>query len=333
VRRSYKILAAAVTLAAVAALTSTLDASAELQPISAAKAAVANPVGSTNGYLVDPDSVPNTWVKAHPNDSRAATIKANIGNYAIAKWFTSSSGRIGQAVGAYVGRGANAGKLPVLVAYNIPGRDACGGHSSGGASSDAAYKSWIAAFASAIGTRPAVVIIEPDAFGDYSCMTPAQISARDKLLRFATNQFATHATNTWAYLDAGNAGWAAPSSMATDLNNAGVSSIRGFAVNVSNYYTTSSSTNYAASVNSALSKYGYTKPVVVDTSRNGNGSNGQWCNPAGRKVGSHPRVGGGAEMLLWIKTVGTSDGLCGVAPTTPAGTFNANLAVHLINGN
>lgn len=292
-------------------------------------AAAPNPLGSTNGFLVDPDSVPNTWVAAHPGDSRAATIRAQIGAYPIAKWFTSSSGDIGQAVGAYAGRGANAGKLPVMVAYNLPGRDACGGQSAGGASSDAAYRSWIAAFADAIGSRPAVVIIEPDAFGDYSCMTAAEIAGRNALLNFAVSQFKTRATGTWAYLDAGNAGWVAPSRMAGYLTSAGIANVRGFAVNVSNYYTTSSSIAYANNVNAAL---GTPKPFVIDTGRNGNGSNGQWCNPAGRKLGSHPQVGGGADLLLWIKTVGTSDGLCGIAPTVPAGAFSPDLAMHLITG-
>jgi endoglucanase len=307
---------------------SVLVAATVLIPVGVASAS-ANPLGSTNGFLVDPNSVPNTWVAAHPTDSRAATIKAQIGAYPIAKWFTSSSGDIGQAVGAYVGRGANAGKLPILVAYNLPGRDACGGQSAGGASSDAAYRTWIAAFADSIGSRPAVVIIEPDAFGDYSCMTADQIAARNALLSFAVGQFASRSTDTWAYLDAGNAGWVAPATMATDLRNAGVAGARGFAVNVSNYYTTSSSIAYAQKVNAAL---GTTKPFVIDTSRNGNGSNGEWCNPAGRKLGTHPQTGGGAEMLLWIKTVGTSDGLCGIAPTVPAGTFSPDLAMHLING-
>jgi cellulase/cellobiase CelA1 len=37
-------------------------------------------------------------------------------------------------------------------------------------------------------------------------------------------------------------------------------------------------------------------------------------------------------MLLWIKVPGNSDGPCGIAPTTPAGQFNPDLAVRLING-
>jgi endoglucanase len=37
-------------------------------------------------------------------------------------------------------------------------------------------------------------------------------------------------------------------------------------------------------------------------------------------------------MLLWVKTPGSSDGLCGTAPTIPAGTFSPDLAVRLIDG-
>jgi hypothetical protein len=114
------------------------------------------------------------------------------------------------------------------------------------------------------------------------------------------------------------------------LNSAGVRNVRGFALNVSNFYTTSSSVSYAGSVNAAL---GYAAKFVVDTSRNGNGSNGVWRNPAGRKLGLSPQTGGGgAEMLLWVKTPGVSDGQCGVAPTAPAGQFSPDLAVRLING-
>jgi endoglucanase len=72
---------------------------------------------------------------------------------------------------------------------------------------------------------------------------------------------------------------------------------------------------------------------VVDTSRNGNGSNGDWCNPAGRKLGTTSAYGtGAAELLLWIKVTGDSDGPCGTAPATPAGQFDPDLAVRPING-
>ncbi|MDQ1657257.1 MAG: endoglucanase [Cryptosporangiaceae bacterium] len=292
------------------------------------------PVTLTSGFFADPDSVPATWVRANKTNPSATRIQSAIGSKPIAKWFGAWSGTIGTAVGSFVGRADNADKLPVLVAYNLPGRDACGGHSAGGADTAAAYDTWISAFASAIGTRPAIVVIEPDSLGDFGCMTPDQIAARNGMLNFAARQFHDRAPNTWAYLDAGNAGWIDAATMADRLNQAGVANVRGFSLNVSNYYTTAQSTAYAAAVNSALSaKYGYTKQFVADTSRNGNGSNGEWCNPAGRKLGTPAQVGTGSnDMLLWIKTPGASDGLCGIAPTTPAGTFTADIANHLISG-
>jgi endoglucanase len=174
-----------------------------------------------------------------------------------------------------------------------------------------------------------VVVIEPDALGDFDCMTQAQIDERNGMLVYATQMFQQKAPNTCAYLDGGNAGWVPAATMAARLNAAGVHNVRGFAVNVSNYYSTSASVSYADSVASAL---GGGPRFVVDTSRNGNGSNGEWCNPAGRGLGVTARTGGGAEMPLWVKTPGNSDGECGIAPAVPAGQFSPDLAIRLIDG-
>lgn len=297
--------------------------------IAVATPAYADPLSLTDGFYVNPNSSPAVWVRNNPTDSRAGSIQTNIASRPIARWFGNEPNGIGPAVSSYTGAADSHDLLPVLVAYNLPGRDACGGHSGGGAGSDAAYRTWISTFAAAVGTHPAVVIIEPDALGDFGCMTSAQVQARLDLLNYAVSMFAQKAPNAWAYLDGGNAGWVAATTMADRLNRAGLRNARGFAVNVSNYYTTSASNTYAAAVKAAL---GYTTRHVVDTSRNGNGHNGQWCNPAGRKLGVTAQLSSPAEMLLWIKTPGNSDGLCGIAPTTPAGTFNPTLATRLISG-
>jgi endoglucanase len=289
------------------------------------------PVAMTSGFYVDPDSNPANWVRSNAGDSRATRIKSSISSKPMARWFGGWSGDVRAAVSSYVAAADSADKLPVLVAYNIPGRDACGGHSGGGAGSESAYKTWISAFASGIGNRPAVVVIEPDSLGDFGCMNDTAVQARNRMLTYATQQFRDKAPNTWAYLDAGNAGWVAAGTMATRLKNAGVGNVRGFAVNVSNYYPTAQSATYASSVNSAL---GGGAKWVIDTSRNGNGSNGEWCNPAGRKLGSPTQLGGsgGTEMLLWVKVPGDSDGNCGIAPNTPAGQFSPAIAIRLIDG-
>jgi endoglucanase len=299
----------------------------------APSAHAADPTTMTSGFYVDPNSTVKQWVAANPGDGRAAAINSAIANTPMARWFGSWSGTIGTATGAYVGAADQADKLPILVAYNVYNRDYCGGHSAGGATSPSAYASWIAQFAGGISGRPAVVILEPDSLGDYGCMTQAQIDEREAMLTGAIAEFNRQAPNTWVYMDAGNPGWTDAATMARRLHEAGLRQAHGFSLNVSNYFTTAENTAFGNAVNRELStRYGYTKPFVVDTGRNGNGSNGQWCNPAGRRLGTPTRMGGGAEMLLWIKTPGESDGNCGIGAGTTAGQFLPEAAYKMIYG-
>ncbi|WP_306325966.1 glycoside hydrolase family 6 protein [Streptomyces venezuelae] len=293
----------------------------------------ADPTTMTSGFYTDPNSTPKQWAATHPGDGRAPAIAASIAGTPMARWFGAWSGTIGTATGAYVGAADQADKLPLLVAYNIYQRDSCGGHSGGGAASPAAYASWIAQFAGGIAARPAVVILEPDSLADYGCLDPTQIRERANMINGAVAEFNRQAPHTWVYLDAGNPGWVPAATMAQRLHEAGLRQAHGFSLNVSNYYTTAQNTAYGNAVNSELSaRYGYTKPYVVDTSRNGNGTNGEWCNAAGRRIGTPTRLGGGAEMLLWIKTPGESDGDCGVGAGSSAGQFLPEVAYKMIYG-
>ncbi|MBZ4330371.1 glycoside hydrolase family 6 protein [Corallococcus sp. AS-1-12] len=291
------------------------------------------PVAMTSGFYVDPNSNPAVWVRNNSGDGRASRIQASIASKPMARWFGNWNSNISQDVSNFVAAADAADKLPVLVAYNIPGRD-CGSHSGGGAGSADAYRAWISAFATAIGNRPAVVIVEPDAVAQLDCLpNDTERATRLSLIRYASEQLRDRAPNTWTYLDGGNASWITADTMAQRLESAGVRNVRGFSLNVSNFYPTAQTSTYGNAVNAALnSRYGYTRQYVIDTSRNGNGSNGEWCNPAGRKLGVTSQTGGGAEMLLWVKTPGDSDGQCGIAPGTPAGQFSPDLANRLIDG-
>lgn len=295
--------------------------------------AAASAADQGSGFYVDPDSNPAIWVRGHPADSRAAKIKNSIASKPMARWFGNWSGSVGTAVATFVDAARAADKLPILVAYNIPGRD-CGSHSGGGAGSPEAYRTWISSFASGIGSRRAVVVIEPDALAQLDCMPADQRTIRIGLLQYAAREFKARAPNAVVYHDGGNASWIPADEMARRLNSAGVRDIRGFALNVSNYHTTADSNRYGAAVADALHNgFGYRKPFLVDTSRNGNGSNGEWCNPPGRKLGTvSQNSASGAEMLLWIKVPGDSDGNCGIAPGIPAGQFSPDIATRLIDG-
>jgi endoglucanase len=288
-----------------------------------------NPLSGTHGLYVDPQLPAARWVAAHPTDKRSAAIRTAISRQPMAHWFTGTSDPdLGAAVARYTRSAQAAGKVPVLVAYNLPGRDACGAESAGGAPSPAAYQKWITQFATAIGARPAIVVLEPDALSDFSCLTAAQITTRLGLLDAATRMLAAKAPNAWTYIDAGHADWIGPATIAKRLLAAGVGRVRGFSVNVANFVGTAKSRRYAEQIKADLHRpAGY----VIDTSRNGNGANGQWCNPGHRKLGKRSTANP-AALELWIDNPGNSDGRCGVAPTTPAGVFSPALAQRLIAG-
>ncbi|NEA34181.1 glycoside hydrolase family 6 protein [Streptomyces sp. SID13031] len=286
----------------------------------------------TSGFSVDPNSNPAVWVRQNSGHPDVTAIRTQIAEKAGGRWFGNWSGDIAAAVTSYTKAADTADKLPILVAYNIPGRD-CGSHSSGGAGSPEAYRTWISRFADGIGNRPAVVIIEPDALAQYDCVPDAEKQTRIDLLKYAVNQFATKNPNTWAYMDGGNATWIEAGEMARRLKLVEVGKIRGFALNTSNYYPTAESVTKGNAIRAALNS---PAQFVIDTSRNGNGSNGQWCNPAGRKLGETSRDGshlsGTLDSLLWLKVPGDSDGDCGLGTGIPAGTFSPVLAKRLITG-
>lgn len=265
-------------------------------------------------------------------DSRAASIRDNIAKHPSGKWIAEWNGDVTTAVQAYTNAAQNAGKLPVLIAYNIPQRDA-GSHSAGGVSGADAYKSWIASFASAIGSRPAIVVLEPDALMQLDKLEEADRSIRLSLFNYALDQFASKAPNTWVYVDAGHSNWKTAEETANLLISAGISKARGFALNVSNYRATSELVSHGNAINAQLqAKAGFQRTFVIDTSRNGNGPLGsEWCDPAGRKIGvvtQFHTIGSGHELSLWLKIPGEADGCAG-----GAGQFLPDLAIRLINGN
>ena len=308
------------------------DASAETGSAAAQEGAAAPAVGQE--LYAAPESPVLSWVEENASDERAETIRAEIGQQPMAQWFGSWSGPITEATEELTSAAQEEGALPIMVAYNISGRDACGGHSGGGAGSPEAYEAWIRDYARGIGDSPALVILEPDALGDYECMTDAQIEEREGMLRTAIAQFAEEAPNAWVYLDAGNSSWVEADTMAERLEAAGLEDAHGFSLNVSNYLSTESNVAYAEAVNEQLSaEAGFTAPFVIDTSRNGKGEEGvDWCNPAGQQLGETSRWGEDAELLLWIKTPGESDGDCGVGEGSEAGEFLPEVAMGLISG-
>ncbi len=278
---------------------------------------------------VDPASAARAEAAARrTSDPAGAAQLDRVAAQPGATWFGDwvPTGALRAAVAARVDAAAASGTVPVLVAYAVPHRD-CGSYSAGGLAGPAAYGAWVRALAAGIGTRRAVVVLEPDALAQLDCLPAAARAERLALLRDAVAVLA--GTGAVTYLDAGNSGWVAPETMAERLRSAGVASARGFATNVANFHRTADEVAYGDRL-AALTGAHY----VVDTSRNGLGpatGHEAWCNPPGRALGERPTTATGrarADAFLWVKRVGESDGECGRGEPA-AGTWWPEYAIGL----
>ena len=264
----------------------------------------------TGGKLyVDPDSKAGAqaekWRASRPED---AAQMDKIAAQPQAQWIGGSNQSVQAITKSHVSKAAKAGGIPVLVAYNIPNRD-CGQYSSGGLDSAESYRGWIRSFANGIGGRKAIVILEPDALAFTRCLSEAQEQERFDLIREAVNVLKER-SNAAIYLDAGtNEDWVSAEEMASRLRAAGISEARGFSLNVANHYSIQKEIAYGKEVSSRVGG----KHFVIDTSRNGNGRNGESCNAPGRALGKRPTLNTGqpkVDAYLWIKVPGESDGAC-----------------------
>ncbi len=278
-----------------------------------------------------PDSQVLDWVRAHRDDPRRPVIEAEIADRPAAVWFADySPSTIAARVRAVTSGAAASGRVPVVVPYAVPDRD-CGGASQGGAPDLAAYDGWIDAFAAGLGSDEVIVILEPDSIALANCLSTAQRTARFASLARAGRVLKAANPNARVYYDAGHSGWNAPAKQATLLRQAGAASAAssdGVFSNVSNFHTTADEIAYDRQVLDALGGPAGLG-AVIDTSRNGNGAppDGEWCDPAGRKLGRAPTTNTGEARIdayLWVKLPGESDGCKG----TP-GTFTASYAYDL----
>ena len=282
-------------------------------------AAPAAPPASGSLYA-DPYNSAANWARNNANDGRAQTIADDIGSKPIAKWFGDWNGNVQADVQKYVNDAAAADAVPAMVLYNIPERD-CGQHSSGGAANFTAYQQWIDQVAAGLGNGEAIIVLEPDAIALNACGGPG----RDQAITQAVITIKDSCGGCQVYLDAGHSNWVGVQDMANRLRNSGVLEADGFFTNVSNYNRTSDEAAFGQQVLNALGN-----PAglgqVIDVSRNGNGANGEWCDPAGRAVGSDPTLNTGSPTVhahVWIKVPGEADGcIAGAGQFVPQRAFD-----------
>jgi endoglucanase len=197
-----------------------------------------------------------------------------------AVWFTAGTPKsVRQDARRITKQAAAKNTVPVLVAYNIPFRD-CAQFSAGGATTRTEYEAWIDGFASGIGKRRAIVLLEPDGLGIIPWYDPYGSADGSNALEWcqpaeadpataASDRFAMldHAVdvladlpNVTTYLDGTHSAWLGSGDIAQRLVLAGVADAAGFYLNVSNYQFSVNNVEYGSWISSCIA---YATAVVA----------------------------------------------------------------------
>jgi endoglucanase len=280
----------------------------------------ANPLKGAK-LFVDPEA--SVLLKANhlrKTEPEKAALLDKIAKQPQALWMGEWNSNIFRAARHFVDRAQADGSVAVIIAYNIPHRDAAAeaagvGASAGGLASKEKYQRWIRDVYEGVGNRPVAIILEPDALPGVTSLPPDLQEERYFLFNDAVKVLRQN-SQAAVYIDAGHAKWVPAKEMAERLKKAGVEHASGFSLNTSNYRTTEESVAYGKEISALIGG----KHFVVDTSRNGAGpyeaaktETETWCNPPGRKIGRPPTTDTGEAQIdgfLWLKRPGESDGEC-----------------------
>jgi len=235
---------APITFAAAACVAVSVGGGAAAQAATAAPASGHRTLSAGSRLYVPPPSsgAPQQIAQLLRSGDRAdAALIAEMEAIPRAVWFTSGTpAQVRQQVRQTMAGAALERAEPVLVAYDIPGRD-CAQYSAGGALDQAAYQDWIDSFARGIGSGRAIVILEPDALGNLpsNCGLSSSVYPFTDAERIAELQYAVKALaqdpGAQVYLDGTHSAWQSAGTMAQRLLEADVADARGFFLNVSNY--------------------------------------------------------------------------------------------------
>ncbi|MDX6344539.1 MAG: endoglucanase [Trebonia sp.] len=229
--------------AAVAA-SAALAAGSAASTAAPAASAAARTISPGTRFFVPPPSAgaPQQVVallKGH--DLKDAALITEMETMPRAVWFTSGTqAQVQQQARQTMTEAAIERAVPVLVAYDIPGRD-CAQYSAGGALNESAYEAWIDGFARGIGNSKAVVILEPDALGNMpsNCGLSSSVYPFTDAERVAELQYAVSAleadSGVSVYLDGTHSAWQSVGTITQRLLQADVQQAQGFFLNVSNY--------------------------------------------------------------------------------------------------
>jgi endoglucanase len=259
---------------------------------------------------VNPDSTTLAAARQLSGTDRRNALR--LATVPTATWLTTGTPAQVRAQAFEIGlRSARQRAVPVVAAYNIPGRD-CSQYSAGGAANTQQYKAWIRGLAEGLARFRSAVILEPDgiALQPQDCGgTSEQQAMRVRQMNYAVDRLKA-LRGTAVYIDAGHSAWHAVGDIAARLVANGVDEADGFFLNVSNYRADAELIRYGTMVSECISYIAdlggkaadcanqYWPPAdadawyaghvttptrdlthfVIDTSRNGQGP---WTPPAG----------------------------------------------------
>ena len=271
-------------------------------------------------WVLDPDSnahrTAEQWRATRPADAAALD---KIAGQPAAAWMGNWFPQIELAVKTYVWSRTRAGGLPVMILYNLPFRD-CGGYSAGGAGSIAGYHTWIDSVANGIGSRRAVLVLEPDGLPLMSkCLdakrrrTGGHDSLRGREADGAAGRGGLPRRRPLG-LAHGRGDRAAPAG-GRDRSGRRLLAQRLELPGHPRFL------KYGHQISALLGG----KHFIIDTGRNGNGApqglgpddERAWCNPDGRALGIPPTTNTGdplCDAFYWLKPPGESDGRCNKGP-------------------
>jgi endoglucanase len=279
-----------------------------------ALAATPNPLPArTHFYVPSPPEGSKQQIKqlvrsGHLKDAALVAIEVSTPQ---AVWFTDGTPKqVRREVRQVTRRAAAKRTVPILVVYNVPGRD-CSQYSSGGAGSDEAYRAWVDGFSRGLPkNKKVVVVVEPDGLanlpsdcpgaypgqrvGSFPNPEPGSLTAgRIADIAYAGRAITKVNRKALVYLDAGHSAWHSVGDATARLAAAGVQDVQGFSLNVSNYQWTPNLSEYGTWISNCLALH----PDAATTTPSDCGDQYYSGGPANNWVG-----GALDPLQVWSRT-------------------------------
>jgi endoglucanase len=189
------------------------------------------------------------------------------------------------------------------------------------AANQRSYRTWIDNFAAGIGRARVALVLQPDLAFATCTRSPVPL----KLVSYAAHRL-NALPHTTVYIDGGVHYWPSFDQAVSMLGQAGIRDVRGFALNTSEYDTTSSEIEYGVRLSQALAAAGFpNKHFVISTAQNGAGFlNGQVSDP------NNPSACGSPSDTKCV-TLGIPPTTRVASPRWRLSGYDANLAYHYVD--